>query len=276
MAAVAQTIPWLALVMGNTRLHWALFIDDALRGTWHTPHLSQPELNTLIAHQFAVAGWQSFTTMPVPTLLDDLATHRAAEDAIALYAASVVPAQLDLWQPYPGLQVLTLEQMPLANLYSTLGIDRVLNLLGAGDRYGWPVLVIDAGTALTFTAGDAEQFLGGAILPGLATQLKALREHTASLPLVTLEDTLPVRWAQTTPEAIKSGVVHAVTAVIWDFLTDWYHQHPNGTAVTTGGDSARLLAWLTAGDRPIQLHHDPDLMFGGMQVCRQYRLATDH
>ena len=275
MPAPSQTIPWLALVMGNTRLHWALFIDDALEGTWHTPHLSQADVTTLIAHQFAVASWQSLAAMPMPAVLDDLAKPRAAEAAIALYAASVVPAQLDLWKTYPGLQVLTLAHMPLANLYPTLGIDRVLNLLGAGDRYGWPALVIDAGTALTFTAGDAEQFLGGAILPGLATQLKALRDHTASLPQVMLGDTLPPRWAQTTSEAMQSGVAHAVTAVIWDFLADWYHQYPNTTAVLTGGDSARLCAWLTAGDRPLKLHHDHTLMFWGVHVWRQHRLATD-
>lgn len=49
------------------------------------------------------------------------------------------------------------------------------------------ILVIDAGTALTFTAADADQRLvGGAILPGLGLQRSSLAQKTATLPRVEL------------------------------------------------------------------------------------------
>ncbi|MEL6382843.1 MAG: pantothenate kinase [Cyanobacteria bacterium J06626_18] len=272
MSAAPQTTPWLALVMGNTRLHWAIFMGNTLQGTWHTRHLHQAEVDTLIARRFAVAGWKPLTTMSVPKQLDDLEKNAAA-GTIALYAASVVPPQLALWQAYPGLRVITLEQVPLANLYPTMGIDRALNLLGAGDRYGWPVLVIDAGTALTFTAGNADQFLGGAIVPGLALQFKALQDYTANLPQVTSGAELPSRWAQTTPEAIQSGVVHGVVAIAEDFLANWHRQYPEAPVVLTGGDGDRLLTWLNTKKRPNgSWHRDADLMFLGM--CRCYLLET--
>ena len=267
MSPVIQISPWLALVIGNTRLHWAVFMGNTLRGTWHTRHLHQADVDTLLACQFGVEGWASLTTMSVPQMLDDLAKNSDA-GTIALYVASVVPSQLALWQTYSGLQVITLKRVPLANLYPTMGIDRALNLLGAGDRYGWPVLVIDAGTALTFTAGDVGQFWGGAILPGLTLQFKALQDHTAALPQVTPETKLPDRWAQTTPEAIQSGIMYGVVAIVQDFLADWYRQYPNTQAILTGGDGARLLAWLDTQKRPKSVvQWDANLMFWGMCSC---------
>ena len=40
-------------------------------------------------------------------------------------------------------------------MYPTLGIDRALALYSAGSTFRFPVLVIDAGTALRFTGADS-------------------------------------------------------------------------------------------------------------------------
>jgi len=63
----------------------------------------------------------------------------------------VVPNQRELWANYGNLRIITLKDIPLLDLYPTFGIDRALAVLGAGKKYGFPCLVIDAGTALTFT-----------------------------------------------------------------------------------------------------------------------------
>lgn len=62
-------------------------------------------------------------------------------------------------------------------------------------RRGWPVLVVDCGSALTFTAADARGTLaGGAILPGVRLQLAVLGTRTAQLPSdIVLPDELPPR-----------------------------------------------------------------------------------
>lgn len=56
-------------------------------------------------------------------------------------------------------------------------------------------MVVDCGSALTFTAGDEQGRLGGgAILPGVRLQLAALGTRTAQLPSdVVLPDELPPR-----------------------------------------------------------------------------------
>jgi type III pantothenate kinase len=54
-------------------------------------------------------------------------------------------------------------------------------LRGAGVLHGWPCMVVDAGTALTFTRGGTDGLLlGGAILPGLGLSLK-VRQDSAML-----------------------------------------------------------------------------------------------
>ncbi|NJL46436.1 MAG: type III pantothenate kinase [Leptolyngbyaceae cyanobacterium SM2_5_2] len=134
------------------------------------------------------------------------------------------------------------------------------------------MLVVDCGTALTFTAGDDDQFLGGAITPGLKSQLKALHESTDGLPLLSPEAiTQPNRWAITTAEAMLSGVVYTQLASIRDFLADWWARFPVGRVVLTGGDSKAVVAGLIVTDQALaeRLHLDPNLMFWGLRACRQ-------
>lgn len=262
---------WLALVIGNTRLHWAAFDGNALQGTWHTRHLTLSEAIALTTQKFVPDSWKNLELETSP--LEQVAPHDLmALDSLPLYVASVVPSQTILWQGYSERHTVSLAQIPLGNLYPTLGIDRALNLLGAGDRYGWPVLVIDAGTALTFTAGAAGQLMGGAILPGLALQFNSLEAQTANLPLTEAGATLPSRWARETPDAIRSGVVYATIATVQDFIQDWFRQYPEARVVFTGGDSLQLWQWLSVQrDRVGRWYQNENLMFYGLCRYRQRR-----
>jgi len=267
--ASSEQRPWLGLVVGNTRLHWAYFWGETLVNTWHTRHVTTAEAIALMQHQFAPLGWRSLVSesaFPMPV----------EPPPRELYIASVVPRQTALWDAHPHRRLVTLSQLPLTQLYPTLGIDRALNLLGAGDRYGWPALVIDAGTALTFTGGENGALVGGAILPGIAMQFQALTERTATLPEITATADLPPRWASDTPKAIQSGILHGVVAIARDFISDWQARYPDGAIVFTGGNGAQLYTWLTqqSGTSP-GWHQDADLMFWGMCRCRQNDVLTD-
>ena len=71
---------------------------------------------------------------------------------------------------------------------SELGTDRIATALGARARFpGENVIVVDCGTATTFTALRRDgRLLGGAILPGIALWPEMLHARTAQLPRVTL------------------------------------------------------------------------------------------
>ncbi|BFM40837.1 accessory factor Bvg [Synechocystis sp. LKSZ1] len=185
-----------------------------------------------------------------------------------LYRASVVLSQSQFWQACTPFPAMTLGQIPLANLYKTLGIDRALAALGAGLTYSFPCLVIDSGTALTLTALDAQQrFWGGAILPGLGLQFQCLAQKTAALPALALPSELPPRWAQDTETAITSGILYTLLAGLGDFIRDWQASFPQGPILLTGGD-APMLQRYGRQQNPAewaQVFIDPHLAFWGLR-----------
>ncbi|MBD2122434.1 pantothenate kinase [Trichocoleus sp. FACHB-262] len=258
---------WFALMIGNSRLHWAWFVGDQLQSAWDSEHLvsSGPPSPSILGGTLKTAS---------PKIEGREGEERSREDNLnnsPIVLASVVPAQTTIWQDYPLLQILTLEQILLEHSYPTLGIDRALALWGAGEVYGWPALVIDAGTALTFTGGNAErQLVGGAILPGLSLQVRSLAQKTAALPAITLPETLPTRWANDTQEAIASGIIYTVLAGVMDFIQAWWQEFPGSAVVMTGGDRVLLHQYLQSQhpQLAVQITVDSNLIFWGMRACR--------
>lgn len=247
---------WVALAIGNSRLHWATFEGDKLQTVQHTPYLDQGAIARLLNHPEQVEPWCKLVGLSMPPR--------------ELWVASVVPEQTQLWQ-HPFVRMLQSSQVPLLGLYPTLGVDRSLALWGAGALYGYPVLVVDAGTALTLTAADARpHFGGGAILPGLGLQLRALAERTAALPALALPEQLPPRWATTTSEAICSGVIYTAIAGLQSFMQDWWQQFPQGQVVLTGGDAERLYAYLQAISPDLErVRLDLTVLFHGITALRR-------
>jgi len=240
----------LGLIIGNSRLHWGYFKDGKLVQHWDTSHLDHP-----------------VSDGGLPTHLFPSAIAQLLGERVWVYLVSVVPQQSQLWDHYSHKTVITLDQIPIHNIYSTLGSDRALGVYGAGETYGYPVLVIDAGTALTYTAVDSERnFLGGAILPGLRLQLKALAEQTAALPDIALPHHLPLLWAHSTPSAIASGIIYTTISGIKHYLSHWWQQFPHGIVVFTGGD-ARLIQHYIQQHDPVlsqKIMVDQTLMFQGI------------
>jgi type III pantothenate kinase len=252
---------WLALEIGNSHLHWAWFVGSTLKQAWNTPHLDSEAIASLIIHQL------DFNHCPeaIPASL------AVPPPRLPLQIASVVPSQTLLWQAYPLTYLITLDQIPLHGLYSTFGVDRALSLWGAATVLGLPALVIDAGTALTFTGANASgQLIGGAILPGLGLQMRALAEYTAVLPSVEMQlaTALPPRWSLNTADAIRSGVVYTLLAGVREFIEAWSQQFPGGAIALKGGDRALLFKSLQQ-QYPVvatQITLDPYLMFWGMRA----------
>lgn len=248
----AKSQDWLCLAIGNSRLHWAWFKGKSLQLTWHARHLTQP----LIEDKF-----------PLEILPVDLRKNDRWEPPLCL--ASVVPQQTAFWQTYPHLRQITLADIPLEGIYPTLGIDRALAVWSASNLYGVPSLVIDAGTALTFTGiSDRQKLVGGAIVPGLKLQFQSLSRQTAALPEVYLSESLPPRWALNTPHAIESGIIYTISASIWSFITDWERQFPHSNILFTGGDSKVLWQYLKIQFPQIaaRVIIDTNLIFWGMQL----------
>ncbi|MCK3683737.1 type III pantothenate kinase [Maribellus sp. YY47] len=127
-----------------------------------------------------------------------------------------------------------------------IGTDLVSNAVAAYQKYGPLTMVIDFGTALTFTTIGADKTIKGvAIAPGLQTAVSALAGKTAQLPQIHLTPP-PSVLGENTIHAIQSGVVYGFTGLV-DSIVDRTEKELNEslTVVATGGLSS-VIAPLTS------------------------------
>lgn len=242
-------------------MHWAWFEDLTLIETWNTQHL----FNALVVFNPA-------KTHHLPELFLSPSLIKRNLTQLPVYLASVVPQQTAIWQGYQKLSLIGLRDIKLTNLYSSMGIDRALAAWGAIALYQQPCLIVDAGTALTFTGVDERgKFIGGAILPGLRSQFTTLSQKTAVLPEIQLPQTLPTRWASNTEESIASGVIYTAIASIHIYISDWLRLFPTGKVIFTGGDGAMLSKYLHQLFPELTqfIAIDPNLIFWGIRLYKQ-------
>lgn len=146
-----------------------------------------------------------------------------------------------------GLFVLELSAqtpLPFKNKYATphtLGNDRKALIAAAVHQYpGRNVLVIDAGTCITYDFKNAEEeFLGGGISPGLKMRFLALNTFTAQLPLVTVEQEVPLI-GNSTVHSIQSGVVNGISMEVEGIINSYSKRYENLIIIITGGDAQIL------------------------------------
>jgi len=118
-----------------------------------------------------------------------------------------------------------------------VGVDRVCAAAAAYEKIQSACAVIDFGTATTVDlVNDDGEFLGGAILPGVHLQLRALADHTALLPDV--QPGFPeLPYGRNTTEAMQTGVCRgmagAVRNIVEGYATSLNHWPQ---VVATGGD----------------------------------------
>jgi len=133
---------------------------------------------------------------------------------------------------------------PFINKYTTpgtLGIDRMV--LAAGAVLQYPAqnrLVIDAGTCITYDFADKDNnYLGGAISPGLNLRYGAMHNFTAKLPLLYPE--MPTKYiGQSTNESMHSGVVNGLLYELEGFIKQYGEEYQGLKVILTGGDAEFL------------------------------------
>jgi type III pantothenate kinase len=215
---------------GNTRIKWALQKTGQPIGDWFAAgSVTHADMGTL-AEQ-----WHAYA-------IDRCLISNVAGEAIAAQLVQLVGS---LSLPDSALQwfASSLLRAGIRNGYrqpQQLGCDRFAALIAA--HYLYPrqsLLVVTCGTATTIDALDEQgNFIGGMILPGLATMARSLAVNTAGLPAVT-EVKFADSFADNTQEAIISGCINAQVGAICRAL-----ENRNGKAelcILSGG-AARFIA----------------------------------
>jgi len=106
------------------------------------------------------------------------------------------------------------ERLPIEVINpSEIGSDLVCNALSAHEKLQCDCLVIDFGTALTFTVLSAGKIQGVNIAPGLKTSMKALISNAAQLEEIPLQLPKSVIGTDTT-SAIQSGILWGYVGLV--------------------------------------------------------------
>lgn len=120
-----------------------------------------------------------------------------------------------------------------------VGADRVVNNVAAVKKYGYPLIVIDFGTATTFNAiNEKGDFIGGVIAPGIKGSLDSLVNGTAKLPRVEIERPQSVIGKNTVTN-MQSGIVFGFAGLV-EYIVKKIKREmkcENIKAVATGGFS---------------------------------------
>ena len=171
------------------------------------------------------------------------------------------------WNFSPKEVVPVAEQCGVKNRYkeiNQLGADRWAAVVGAWNITQGATIVIDCGTAVTVDALTADgEFIGGSIMPGIQLSHESLhRRAPGIMETPRLAPTIP---AQSTEQAVSSGVVHGVVGGIEELLKRY--------RIITG-ELTRVI--ITGGDAELVMEHSSenyeyvfDLVFRGLALIAE-------
>ncbi len=159
--------------------------------------------------------------------------------------------------------------LPVKNLYlspETLGHDRIaVSVAAAGLFPGRNILVIDAGTCITYDLVNKQnEYLGGAISPGINMRFKAMHTFTGKLPLVEPEEFSQLI-GKNTRESLLSGVMNGIIAETEGIVSRYRENFDDLIVIFTGGDHKILYNKLKSNIFAV-----PDLLLKGLKIILDY------
>lgn len=145
-----------------------------------------------------------------------------------------------------------------------LGADLAANTAAAVAAYGAPLILIDAGTALTISLVDENKhYRGACILPGLRASADLLKDSTALLPSVSLSplNVTDDAIGNNSADCIEKGLLWG-NAILVDGFVEKYRRllTAEPTVVATGGSAPLFLAGCQS-----KISYDPDLTLKGLR-----------
>ena len=148
------------------------------------------------------------------------------------------------------------------------GSDLIVAAVAAIDQYGFPLTIIDMGTATTITVVDKKgSFIGGTIHPGVMLSLKALSQGTAQLPGISLEKPKKAIGSNTV-DSMRSGIFYGTAAMLDGMIERMEQELGYGTRVIATGGLARYITPLCRREMTV----DDNLLLTGLKLL--YRRNT--
>ncbi len=184
----------------------------------------------------------SFDKRSILSQIKAITKKHEISDAILSNVTLISEIKLKKLQQIVHLRIISSStKVPFINSYQTpktLGVDRIALATAAVRQFPKKnVLVIDAGSCITFDfITSKNEYLGGAISPGIRMRFRSLNYFTANLPLLVKEEPLDFTGTNT-KESINSGVVNGVLQEIDGVINHYKNKYSHLTVVLTGGDT---------------------------------------
>ncbi|OSY87202.1 pantothenate kinase [Tenacibaculum holothuriorum] len=241
----------LIIDLGNTRVKVAVFEEDNLE-------------------QFFVFSKEEFLEKIKSFSFKKKITHCIVSSVGNLS----IEEEKEIRELYNPIFLTNQTKVPFTNLYKTpktLGVDRIALASAAIQKYSKQnVLVIDAGTCITFDfISKQDEYLGGAISPGIQMRYKALHNFTAKLPLLESGEFTDFIGFDT-ESSMHSGVLNGVCNEIDGVINQYSKKFQDLTVVLTGGDTNFLAKQL----KSVIFAH-PNFVLEGLHTILNYNLAND-
>ncbi|MDR1782036.1 MAG: type III pantothenate kinase [Bacilli bacterium] len=151
----------------------------------------------------------------------------------------------------------------------SLGADLLIGAVGAKEKYGLNTLIIDMGTATKmYIVNDKNEFIGGAICPGLKTSAISISKSTSLLPLVDLEIPKQVICRETIA-CIQSGLMHGYASMIDGMIYKMKKEYDKELKVILTGGLAKSLMDILEND----IIYDENLLLDGLRIIYHLNMS---
>ena len=185
-------------------------------------------------------------------------------------------------RPKDTFKLMTHRQIPLdinVKHPEKVGIDRLLAAFTAVQLHGdLPMLIVDAGTAITVDVVNEQIFCGGAILPGLTALSHVYPLISDKLPHVSIPaypkscDAIPPMFpGRNTEEALQSGLYWGTIGAIRQFYDIMVSKTKKTSVIITGGDAEYLLPGLFCVIPPKKIEHHYPLILEGINLLARLK-----
>ena len=224
----------LAIDVGNTNIVIAMYKDGVWTNTFrYETKEPQPELFYENALRNILLEWRissaEVNKCVISSVVPDV-NHIISEAVLSVTGHVPLLLQPDVYKSL---------DLAIPHPYE-IGSDIVSNAYAAVKLYSPRCIIVDFGTALTFTVVNTETILGVTIAPGLTTAIQALANNTAQLPVVPLE--MPQSAiGHDTVSAIQAGILWGYVGLVKEILNKQKSELPDEyIVIATGGLSSIL------------------------------------
>ncbi|MEB2783346.1 type III pantothenate kinase [Algoriphagus persicinus] len=223
---------FLAIDAGNSNVVFALY--DEVNESWKN--------HFRIETQSSKFAGQLHKKVPMYFLEHGISPREIKQIGFSSVVPEVNDQILQFCENYMGtepylISPASFQKLPVKSLQpNEIGIDLMCNVMASYVKYDKALIVVDFGTALTFTVVDSDgEIIGVNIVPGLKTAIKSLFTNTSKLPDVELK--LPKSAiGKDTIHAIQAGVLYGYSSLVKGMIeTISLETKIEFTVIATGG-----------------------------------------